>query len=93
MAWLETRKLKRSLPVNGEMLRFLRNRRGWTQEDLASKAGYSERAVRKAESSGGLHPDTIEILAEDRDRDPDCSEAPPTPPGVRVRTGRFISSQ
>ncbi len=64
MAWLETRKLKRSLPVNGEMLRFLRNRRGWTQEDLASKAGYSERVVRKAESSGGLHPDTIEILAE-----------------------------
>jgi len=29
----------------------------------------------------------------DRDRDPDCSEAPPTPPGVRVRTGRFISVQ
>ncbi len=26
-------------------------------------------------------------------RDRDCSEAPPTPPGVRVRTGRFSSSQ
>jgi len=30
---------------------------------------------------------------KDRDRDPDYSEAPPTPPGMRVRTGRFISSQ
>ena len=30
---------------------------------------------------------------QNRDRDPDCSEAPPTPPGVRVRTGRFTSSQ
>ena len=29
----------------------------------------------------------------DRDRDPDYSEAPPTPPGVRVRSGRFSSSQ
>ena len=28
---------------------------------------------------------------KDRDRDPGCSEAPPTPPGVPVRTGRFIS--
>ena len=25
----------------------------------------------------------------DRDRGPDCSGAPPTPPGMRVRTGRF----
>ena len=28
---------------------------------------------------------------KNRDRDPDCSESPPTPPGVPVRTGRFIS--
>ena len=30
---------------------------------------------------------------QDRDRDPDYFEAPPTPPGVRVRIGRFISLQ
>ena len=30
---------------------------------------------------------------QNRDRGPDCSETPLTPPGVRVRTGRFISSQ
>ena len=46
------------------MLRFLRGRRGWTQDDLAIKAGYTDRIIRKAEASGSLHPDTIEILAE-----------------------------
>jgi transcriptional regulator with XRE-family HTH domain len=64
MSWLSTRHLKRSLPVNGEMLKFYRARRGWTQDELASIAGYTERVIRKAEASGSLHPDTIEILAE-----------------------------
>jgi transcriptional regulator with XRE-family HTH domain len=64
MSWLSTRHLKRSLVVNGEMLRFLRSRRGWTQEELATIAGYTGRVIRKAEASGSLHPDTIEILAE-----------------------------
>jgi transcriptional regulator with XRE-family HTH domain len=64
MSWLSTRHLKRSLAVNGEMLKFYRSRRGWTQEELATVAGYTGRVIRKAESSGSLHPDTIEILAE-----------------------------
>ncbi|MGI9430198.1 MAG: helix-turn-helix domain-containing protein [Bythopirellula sp.] len=46
------------------MVRFLRKQRGWTQERLATAAGYTKRLVAKAESSGSLKPDTIEILAE-----------------------------
>jgi transcriptional regulator with XRE-family HTH domain len=64
MSWLRTRHLKRSLVVNGEMLKFFRSRRGWTQEELATIVGYTGRVIRKAEASGSLHPDTIEILAE-----------------------------
>ena len=30
-----------------------------------------------------------EELSEDRDRGPDCSGTPPTPPSMRVRTRRF----
>jgi len=40
-----------------------------------------------------LTPYRIKVAEQNRDRDPDYSEAPPTPPGMRVRTGRFISSQ
>jgi transcriptional regulator with XRE-family HTH domain len=53
----------RSLVVNGDLLRSLRQQRGLTQRDLALAAGYSERLIRKAESSGGLQGDTIEVLA------------------------------
>lgn len=54
----------RSRKVNGEIIRFLREKRGWTQERFAALSGYSERLIRKAEANGSLSPDTIEILAE-----------------------------
>jgi len=54
----------RSIQVIGERVRFYRNRNGWTQEDLAKKAGYSDRLIRKAEHGGILTRETIENLAE-----------------------------
>lgn len=54
----------RGLRVCGESLRDLRIMRGLTQAELARRAGYSERLVRKAEAGGALSLSTIEDLAE-----------------------------
>lgn len=64
MSWISTVHLKRSVKVNGKLVAFYRLQRGWTQEQLATVAGYTDRVIRKAEASGSLHPDTIEVLAE-----------------------------
>ncbi len=53
----------RSMPCSGEQLRYFREKRGWTQDDLADRAGYSKRLVAKAETGGSLNPDTLEVLA------------------------------
>jgi transcriptional regulator with XRE-family HTH domain len=53
----------RSVPCNGELLRYFREQLGWTQDELARRAGYSKRVIAKAEASGSLHPDTLEVLA------------------------------
>lgn len=54
----------RSLQCNGEIVRFHREQQGWTQQQLAKRAGYSARVIAKAEGSGALRPDTIEHLAD-----------------------------
>ena len=53
----------RSVPCNGELLRYFREQLGWTQDELARRAGYSKRVIAKAEAGGSLHPDTLEVLA------------------------------
>ena len=50
--------------VNTDLLRELRVQRGWSQKDLAKKAGYSDRLVRKAELGGKLDVETIRDIAE-----------------------------
>lgn len=55
---------RKSLPVNGELIRDLRKTRGLTQEQLAELAGYSPRLIRKAESGRSLNADTVEVIAE-----------------------------
>lgn len=50
--------------VNGPRLQALRLQAGLTQEELAALAGYSDRLIRKAESSGLLRVSTIRILAQ-----------------------------
>ena len=63
-----TSQLKRpssvTVPVNGQRLQTLRQSAGLTQEELAEKAGYSDRLIRKAEASGPLRKSTIADLAE-----------------------------
>jgi transcriptional regulator with XRE-family HTH domain len=50
--------------VCGQRLRELRTRSGLTQVELARRAGYSERLIRKAEAGGSLSLATIADLAE-----------------------------
>lgn len=52
-----------TVPVNGHKLQTLRQLAGLTQEQLAEKAGYSDRLIRKAEASGPLRKSTIADLA------------------------------
>ncbi len=54
----------RSVLVHGRMIRSLRKMHGWTQAELAKRAGYSERLIRKAELGGRLMPETIADLSE-----------------------------
>jgi steroid delta-isomerase-like uncharacterized protein len=54
----------RSFAVNGELLRACRISNGWTQDDAATKAGLSDRLIRKAESGGPLEIQSIAILAQ-----------------------------
>ncbi|WP_425397135.1 nuclear transport factor 2 family protein [Aeoliella sp.] len=54
----------RSLQCNGETIRHHREHHGWTQQQLAQRAGYSARVVAKAEANGTLRPDTIDHLAD-----------------------------
>jgi transcriptional regulator with XRE-family HTH domain len=55
---------KRVVQTNGPAIRNLRNLRGWTQKDLANRAGYTERLIRKAESGGTLGIQTAMDIAE-----------------------------
>lgn len=54
----------RFLSVNGQRIKRYRVALGWTQAELANKAGYSERLIRKAEAGGSLSMETIADLAE-----------------------------
>lgn len=54
----------RGLRVCGERLRQLRLRAGFTQAELATHAGYSERLIRKAEADGIVSIKTLSDLAE-----------------------------
>ena len=56
--------MSRFQQVNTQVLRGLRIKRGWSQKELAEKAGYTDRLVRKAEFGGKLDVDTIRNIAE-----------------------------
>ena len=48
----------------GKRLRHHRRRAGLTQVQLAVRAGFSERVIRKAEAGDVVRPETLEVLAE-----------------------------
>jgi transcriptional regulator with XRE-family HTH domain len=53
----------RSFSVSGPLLRSLRAGRGWTQGEVAAKAGFSDRLIRKAEAGGAIDAHSIATLA------------------------------
>jgi transcriptional regulator with XRE-family HTH domain len=53
--------MSRFQPVNTQVLRL---KRGWSQKELAERAGYTDRLVRKAEFGGKLDVETIRNIAE-----------------------------
>jgi len=58
------RRRTRSFAVSGPLLRALRAGRGWTQQEAAAKAGFSDRLIRKAEAGGTIDSHSIATLAQ-----------------------------
>ena len=50
--------------AHGEKIAALRMELGWTQDQLALKAGYSDRLIRKAEAGQSLSAATLTVLAQ-----------------------------
>lgn len=63
MPWQE-KPLQKSYACNGGLVSFLRQKRGWTQRELAKQSGYSERLVSKAEASQPISASTVSDLAD-----------------------------
>jgi transcriptional regulator with XRE-family HTH domain len=63
MSWTRT-ELKRSYPCNPELIKFLRERKKWSQKQLAKESGYCERLICKAEAGGSIASATIDVLAK-----------------------------
>jgi transcriptional regulator with XRE-family HTH domain len=55
---------KLSKAVHGESFIECRRARGWSQEELSRRSGYSVRLIRKAESGGTLKVETLQHLCE-----------------------------
>lgn len=54
----------RSMSCNGKLISQLRKAIGWTQSDLARRAGFTERLIVKAEASQSIAASTLCIIAE-----------------------------
>jgi transcriptional regulator with XRE-family HTH domain len=55
---------RRAGKINGERIRELRFRRGWTQQELAAAAELSPRTIEYAEAGKRVSPPTITSIAE-----------------------------
>lgn len=53
-----------SIAANPRLLRQLRIARGWTQEELGKRAGYTGRLIRKAESGGRVRTAALADIAQ-----------------------------
>lgn len=54
----------RAIDVNGKLLKYYRQKRGWTQDELAQAARSSARTIRHAEANRIVGRDTLEDIAE-----------------------------
>ena len=52
------------MPCNGKLISLLRKQVGWTQGELARRAGFTERLIVKAEASQSVATATLEILSQ-----------------------------
>ena len=50
---------RKSLISDANKIRQLRQTLGWTQNDAATRSGYSERLIRKIESGASVRPSTL----------------------------------
>jgi transcriptional regulator with XRE-family HTH domain len=55
--------VSRSVPCNGKLISHLRKQLGWTQNELARKAGFTERLIVKAEGSQKIAASTLQIIS------------------------------
>lgn len=62
----------RTFTLSPEKLRNLRYHRGWTQSDLAHKAGVSEKTVANAERGKPLYASTASLIAEALEVEPEA---------------------
>ncbi len=53
-----------TIQPNGERVKELRRDRGWTEEELGDKAGYSKRTIETIEASRPVRPGTLLDVAE-----------------------------
>ena len=63
MTWTR-QELKESYTCNGDYIKYLRKRMGWSQRQLKSASGYSERLISKAEAGGSIVLATLVDLAQ-----------------------------
>lgn len=54
---------QRGTPIRGDVLRTLRQARQWTQEQVANRAGLSEKLIRKAERGEPIDLNSVAALA------------------------------
>lgn len=63
MGWTK-RELKQSFQCFGSQIKYLRKRKGWSQEQLVEFSGYSVRLISKAETNGRIALATLIDLAQ-----------------------------
>ena len=57
-------------PMKGEMLKYLREAKGWTQSKLAREAGVAKRTIEHAEKGRAVAVDTINRICEALGKEP-----------------------
>ncbi len=56
--------ISRSVACNGKLITQLRRQIGWTQRELAQRAGFSQRLIVKAEASLNIAVSTLSIISQ-----------------------------
>src|SRR5580658_4092166 len=71
------------MSVSSDIVRELRRERGWSQEQLASIAGLSERTIQRIETGGDCSLDSKMALASAFELPPSALSRPDEPPAAQ----------